>query len=336
MHGGESSMADDAIGVPARRGVWATIDRVLGRVWLDPEDPTALGLVRIAVVAVLTASLLAHTGAVAEYFSSASPLAGRYAREAFSSRWSLFFVVDAPWAVQAIFALGVLAHLCWLVGWRTTPASIVAWLVWVSMVGRNPLLYSLPDQLQMAIVTLLVLMPSGRGLSLDARRRGPRPVPVWCRRIIQLQIATMYTATGVLKHGPTWHEQGTALYFTLANPYNRHFEIPRVLAALQPYVLRPLTHIVLWWEILFAGFMLWQIGRELAGRPRRWPDLRIVWLGFGVAMHLGIQAMLYVVWFSVLTISCYLAFLRPDEATRLLARLRRRNLDDNRRTGAKA
>ena len=42
------------------------LDRILDRVWLAPEDPTALGLVRIAVVAVLTASLLTHIGAVAD------------------------------------------------------------------------------------------------------------------------------------------------------------------------------------------------------------------------------------------------------------------------------
>ncbi len=318
----------EATSVAPRRGALAALDRVVGRVWLDPEDPTALGLLRIAVVTVLTASLVTHIGAVAEYFSAASPLAGRYAREAFPSRMSLFFIVEAPWAVQGIFGLGVVAHLCWLVGWRTTPASIVAWVVWVSMVGRNPLLYSLPDQLQMALATLLLLMPTGRGVSLDARRLGPRPVPVWCRRVIQFQVAVMYTATGLLKHGPTWHKHGTALYFTLVNPYNRHFDIPDVLAALQPWVLSPLTYVVLWWEICFAGFMLWQITRELAGRPRRWPDLRLPWLGFGVAMHVGIQAMLYVAWFSPLAIASYFAFLTPGEATRLLARFRQRGKQD--------
>ena len=86
-----------------------SLDRLLGRIWLDPEDPTALGLVRIAVVAVLTASLLTHTGAVAEYFSNLAPLQGEWAREAFPSRASVFFWIDDPWAVRAIFAVGVVA-----------------------------------------------------------------------------------------------------------------------------------------------------------------------------------------------------------------------------------
>lgn len=294
------------------------IDRALDRVLLAPEDPTALGLVRIGIVAVLLASLLTHVGAVAEYFSSASPLHGGYAREAFPSRFSLFFWIETPLAVQAIFAIGVLAHVAWLVGWRTTPTSIVAWLVWVSMVGRNPLLYSLPDQLQMAMATWLVCMPSGRGLSMDARRRGPRPVPVWCRRILQLQLAVMYTATGLLKTGKTWHGDGTALFYALNNPYNRHFDAPQLFAALQPWVLRPATWLVLVFEIGFAAFLALHALRELLGRPRRFPDLRPIVLGFGVLMHLGIQSAMYVAWFSPLVIASYLAFSTPDEAKRIV------------------
>lgn len=300
------------------------LERILGRVWLDPEDPTALGLLRIGVVAVLTASLLTHTGAVSEYFSSEAPLQGEWAREAFPSRTSVFFWVDDPWAVRGIFAVGVVAHLLWLVGRFTGPASVVAWLLWVSMSGRSPLLYSLPDQLQMVMCTLLMVMPSGRGLGLDARRRGPRPVPVWCRRVMMIQLATLYTATGLLKSGPTWHRDFTALYYALVNPYNRHFDAAGFFAALQPWVLRPMTAIVLWWEILFAAFVALHALRELLGRPRWFLDLRWPMLGFGVLMHLGIQAALYVAWFSPLVLSGYLAFLRPDEARRLVARVEAR------------
>jgi hypothetical protein len=299
----------------------SSLDRLLGRIWLDPEDPTALGLVRIAVVTVLTASLLTHVGAVAEYFSNLAPLQGEWARQAFPSRTSLFFWIDDPWAVRAIFAVGVVAHVLWLVGRFTTAASIVAWIVWMSMAGRSPLLYSLPDQLQMVMCTLLVLMPTGRGLSLDARRHGPRPVPVWCRRILMIQIATLYTATGFLKSGPTWHRDFTALYFTLVNPYNRHFDAAPFFAALQPWVLRPITIVVLWWEILFAAFVLLHALRSVLGRPRWFVDLRWPMLGFGVMMHVGIQIALYVAWFSPLVLSGYLAFLTPDEAKRLVARV---------------
>ncbi|MCA9652012.1 MAG: HTTM domain-containing protein [Myxococcales bacterium] len=300
------------------------LDRLIGAAMLDEEDPTALGLCRIAVVTVMTASLLTHVGAVADYFSSHALINGEAAREAFHSRWSLFFVVDGPWAVRAIFGVGVVAHLMWLVGLYTRISSIVAWVVWISMVGRHPTLYALPDQLHTALATVMMLLPAGRGLSLDARWRGKgRPVPIWCRRMIQLQIAVVYVATGALKSGSTWRGEGTALYYTLLNPYNRHFTIDHVLATLQPWVLRPATWAALVWEVGFGGFVLLHWLREMLGRPRRMPDLRKPFLGFGIAMHLSIQLLLYVAWFTPLMITSYASFLTPAEVKRVGARIQR-------------
>jgi len=299
------------------------VRRTIDRAFLETEDPTALGLMRIALVAVMTASMLTHIGSVAEYFSDDAWLAGEAARKAFHSRWSLFFYVTDPWAVRGVFGVGVLAHLAWLVGWRTPIAAVIAWGVWISMVGRNPLLYSLPDQLHGALALVMMLMPTGHGVSLDARRVGPRPVPVWCRRVVQLQIGVVYVATALLKTGKAWRDDGTAIYYTLANPYNRHFVISGTLAALQPYVLRPMTWAVLVWEFGFGGFVILQWLRDVAGRPRRWPDLRWAFLGFGVMMHVGIQVLLYVAWFTPLMVASYASFLRPHEAQWMLGKFRR-------------
>ncbi len=306
--------------------------RPRGRGPFAREDPEALGLLRIVLVAVFTASMLTHVGAVAEYFSDASPLYGEYARRAFPSRFSLFFYVRDPWAVRLVYAGGVLAHLAWLVGLFTPVAAALSVLVWISMVGRNPLLYSLPDQLHTALAFLLAAMPAGRGLSLDARLRGKGgPVPVWCRWLVQLQMGVVYTATGLLKSGRPWHEDGTAIYYALVNPYNRHFDLAPWLARLQPWLLRPLTYTVLVWEIVFGAFVAQNWLRE-ALRPRvstRWArwllaDLRPVFLGFGAAMHLSIQLMLYVAFFTPLSVGSYVAFLRPEEVRRLLAAARAR------------
>lgn len=298
--------------------------RLLDALWAGEEDPAALGLVRVALVTVFTLSLLAHVGAVAEYFSNDSMVAGQHARQAFKSRWSLFFWVTDPTAVRALFAVGVVAHVMWLVGLFTRISAAVATAIWISMVGRNPLLYSMPDQLHSCLIVWLALMPTGRGLSLDARWRGKGgPVPVWCRRIVQLQIAVVYAMTGLLKSGATWQSEGTAIYYALANPYNRHVDTSALMATLQPYVLRPFTWAVLLWEVAFAMFVavLWL--RETTGR--RWfPDLRKWYLGFGVMMHLGIQAMLYVAWFTPLTLAAYTAFLRPDEVKKMIERAARR------------
>jgi len=301
------------------------------------EDATALGLYRVAFVALLTVVYLAHAGSVVEYFSRASMLNGTWAREAFPSRFSLFFTFDAPAAVMAIFVVGAVAHVAWMVGAGTRVASVVAMLVWVSMFGRAPLLYAYPDRLSIVLGVLLALMPAGRGLGVDAwvrARRGlpARTVPVWCRRILQLEVAIVYTATGLEKTGKTWTEEGTAIYYTLVNPNNRHFDLGPWLATLQPWVLRPLTYVVVAWEVGFLAFFAAHTVRDalISGlSPRRpawlaWvPDLRWVFLGFGLLMHLGIQLALYVVHFSWLMIFAYLAFASPDEVRWMLDKVTR-------------
>jgi hypothetical protein len=292
------------------------------------EDALALGVFRAVIAGMLLLSALLHVGSVGEYFSDESMINDRFAALAFPSRWSLFFTIRDPSAVRAIWALGVVALGMWMVGLLTRISSILGMLLWISMYGRNPLLYAYPDQLALMFGALLTLMPAGRGFSLDARWLGwGGTVPVWCRRILQLQLAILYTSTGLAKTGATWQVDGTAIYYTLTNPYNRHFDAGSLLASLQPWVLRPLTFAVLVWEVSFGGFVVAHWLRELAGgrlpalgRRRREgragppiPDLRWLFLGFGVAMHVGIQIGVYVVLFSPLIIGSYVCFLSSDE-----------------------
>ena len=53
------------------------------------------------------------------------------------------------------------------------------------------------------------------------------------------------------------------------------------------------------------------------------PDLRWLFLGFGLVMHLGIQLGVYVVWFSPLIVGAYVSFFTSDELERIGRRLRR-------------
>lgn len=314
--------------------------RLLDTLWSGQEDALALGLCRAVVATILLLSSLLHLGSVAEYFSDESMINGRFAELAFPSRWSLFFTIHDPLAVRVIWLIGTLALGLWALGLFTWISGALGMLLWVSMYGRNPLLYAYPDQLALVFGLLMVMMPAGRGFSLDARLRGKGgTVPVWCRRVIQLQLGIVYTATGLEKTGESWHVDGTAIYYTLTNPYNRHFDLGPFYAAIQPWLLRPVTFAVLVWEVAFGGFVAYQWLRDLAGgrflrvldrrprsegegtaaRARGWPipDLRWLFLGFGALMHLGIQLGVYVVLFSPLMVGSYVCFLTSDELRRL-------------------
>ena len=55
----------------------------------------------------------------------------------------------------------------------------------------------------------------------------------------------------------------------------------------------------------------------------RIPDLRWLFLGFGLAMHVGIQLGVYVVFFAPLIVGAYLSFFDADELRSAADRLRR-------------
>jgi hypothetical protein len=309
----------------------------LDRLFAGHEDAHALGLLRAVIAGILCLSALLHVGNVGEYFSDESMIHGRFARLAFPHRWSLFFTITDPTAVRAIWALGVAALAMWSLGLFTRVSAIVGMLVWISMYGRNHLLYAYPDQLALLFGFLLALMPTGRGFSLDARWRGKGgTVPIWCRRLVQLQLAIVYTATGLAKTGDTWRVDYTAIYYTLTNPYNRHFDAGPLFAWLQPWLLRPLTFVVVWWETLFGAFMAWHWTRDMLGQRvplRGWriPDLRWLFLGFGAAMHVGIQLSVYVVFFSPLIVGSYLCMFDSDELRRMAGWIRDRGARVRRR-----
>ncbi len=307
------------------------------------EDPRALGALRIAIVLVLLISLLAHLGAVGAYFSDESPIAGRFARLAFPERASLLlpprkgheqawfaglYIADPTW-VRVFFGAAVLAHLGWLIGLLTPVMGLLSFAAWVSLMGRNPMLYAYPDQLALMLCFLLALVPCGRGLSVDAwlrRRRGleRRPVPVWCRRLFAFELAILYVSTGLAKHGKTWHGEGTALYYTLANPYNRHFAASELWASVQPWLLRPVTWITVYWEIGFGAFVLQNWIREVIGTRRWMSDLRWVFLGWGLVVHGGVALLLYTVLFSPLVLAAYLCFFTWPDLEGIYAWIRRR------------
>lgn len=323
--------SNDATPGASTPGVSSGLAAVWDRLLSGEEEPHALGLTRVLVVAVLMWAYVRHAGGVVEYYSDASILGTELSRELFHERFSWFRWAHTPKAAVAVWVLGLFAHVAWLVGWRTSLAAIVAMSVTASLHGRNPWLIAYPDRYALVLGVLLALMPSGRGFSLDARRIGDRPVPVWCRRLLQVQIAILYTATGLDKSGVTWRGEGTAIYYTLVNPYNRHFDIATWLAPLQPWVLRPMTWFTLVWEVAFGGFVAVFALRE-ASAWRNVPDLRWLFLGYGVLMHLGIALGTYVMYFSALAIAAYAAFLTPEEARRCITWLRTRRST----TGAEA
>lgn len=231
-------------------------------------------------------------------------------------------VVDAAYTAWAI----VLVLL--LVGYRTTLMAVVNFaMVWLLVQGIPPAFEYHLDYYLHAWAFYLLLMQSGRALSIDslrarwrARLRGAPPpdrtVARWPVTLFMVQLALDYFDAGWFKWND--HEMwrsGLGLYWPMVVRYGST-GFGRFLLDSGPVILG-LGYTAFFWELTFPLLMLW--------RP-----LRVIAIGFGVIFHVGIVLCLPIHWFGELMIALYAVFVPwswvQRRATALLARLPTRTL----------
>lgn len=216
--------------------------------------------------------------------------------------WSLLGWADQPALIDAVVLCWALAALCLALGVRPRAAALVAWAIGVSVLNSNYYVHNAGDRIRQVALLYLILSPCGAVWSFDAacvcwRRSasaGPIFVYPWPLRLLVVQLAVMYCASGVTKlEGNTW-QSGLAIEHILTNlAWTRwsfaDLPVPTTMLAI-------LTWLALIWE---TGFPLW-----IAWRPTR----RTAWLA-GVAFHLVTGIALKLGMFPMYVLCCYLPLL---------------------------
>ncbi len=188
------------------------------------------------------------------------------------------------------------------------------------------------DRLILNALWLLVLASSDRSLSLRSRLQTGRwwndtPVAAWPRWLAVFQICLVYTATGLQKVNPEWFPWGglEAVYRSLLLPSWARYDLSGWLGDIEP-LLQAATALTWLWEssfFLVIAALYWRATRTRPGRARalsnRW-DLRRAYLLIGIAMHLGLTALMELGPFGLISMSFYACMLSPDEWS---AKLRR-------------
>jgi uncharacterized membrane protein YphA (DoxX/SURF4 family) len=288
----------------------------LDQLLFAPESPSPMVLVRIAwglVAAVWAITLLPDV----DPFLTDGAL--RYDRPRGAGSWNPLDWTDWHGAPMAVCILLIVAGLLTAVGFRTRLSSAVAALSMLALQRTNPTVFNSGDLVLRQIGVFLALAPAGLILSVDsmrARRKDPRPAvepprrAPWALRLLQLDIALGYALTAWAKlRGATWHD-GTALVRALRIEDLQRFALPEWLLR-QDVLMNALTWGTLAFEASFA-VLVWK---------RRWRP----WvLGLGVAFHLAIDVCFDVGFFSWAMILGYLAFVPPEVADQVIARIRSR------------
>ena len=127
-----------------------------------------------------------------------------------------------------LFVLTGLVGTMLIVGFKTRLCSILCFLLIASVQGRNYLILQGGDDLLRVMLFWAMFLPLGARFSIDAALALPsdtNPASQGKPRVnrifsvasttIALQLLVMYLVSAVLKTGPSWHAQGSAIHLAL-------------------------------------------------------------------------------------------------------------------------
>lgn len=152
------------------------------------------------------------------FFTDAGILPRRELARAYPDRLSLLNLSGEWSAVASVWAVSCVVAVLLTLGWHTRVMSLLAFGLVSTFSWRDPLILDGSDLVFRMVPLWLAFTPAGARWSIDALRRSTATVARgWALpiRILELQIAWIYLATGLEKLGGTDWLEGTAAYYAL-------------------------------------------------------------------------------------------------------------------------
>lgn len=255
-------------------------------------DLRTLALFRATLGAVLAVDIGQRLGDAAAFYSDAGVLPRSWLAQ-FGDHWrvSAYLASGQTWFAVLLLALQGLAALALVFGWRTRPAAVLAFVLEASLLNRNELVLTQGDTLLVCLLFWSLFLPLGARWSVDASL-GSRPPPQepqhlsWASAALLLQVVSVYFFNALLKSGPVWWPEGTALHYALQ--LDRYATPLGVWLRQYPDALSALSGLIWWLELLGP----WLVFSPLFNRPLRLLALLLfagLQLGALLCLRLGLS-----------------------------------------------
>jgi predicted DCC family thiol-disulfide oxidoreductase YuxK len=223
-----------------------------------------------------------------------------------SSRWSFYFISGSWLWSLFLFGLAGLAAIALILGFRTRWATLLSFVMLISLHNRTSLALQGGDNLLLLLVFWSLFLPLGARLSMDAAlidpsQRPSRPIPnryvSMATAAILLQAMSVYFFSAFLKSGDEWYQDGTAIYYALhIDDYATWFAH---LWRDQHWLTVPLSRYVWWLEL---------IGPLLIFSPWLRVPLRLLIMFAFISMEIGFIFNLHIGLFPLISILSILLF----------------------------
>lgn len=212
-------------------------------------DVRCLAIFRIAIALIILADLILRSRFIVESYTDE----GFLPRDLVVSPDCYFSLqmLDGTYAFQlGHFIVAGIGGLMLLAGYRTRVATIICWMLTVSLHARNGFLLDAGDDLLRSMLFWSLFLPLGLRYSVDARKKlvtDPQIVLSPASAALLLQFACVYFFAGWFKTGEAWRN-GTAIEYALGQ--TQWIRPAGEFLRQYPALLRYLTPCVVWFETL--------------------------------------------------------------------------------------
>ena len=192
-------------------------------------DPRSMALFRVTLALVLLYDLWVRAADMSAFYVDSGVLPRSAQVEIYSGLPALFslHLMNGSFAAQwMLFALEALAALALLVGYRTFWATLVSWMLLLSLHNRNPMVLQGGDVVLRVMLFWSLFLPLGARASLDRWLVAPNsdappdlPDKPWVSTATLaalLQICFIYWFAAALKTDASWRSEGSAVGFALS------------------------------------------------------------------------------------------------------------------------
>jgi len=277
--------------------------------WLGEADAAPVSIFRIVFGVLLLNWFWQLFPNLTAFFTDDGILPRHELALSYPERLSLLNLSGEWWLPATAWALSCAVAVFLTLGWHTRVMSLLAFALVSSFTWRDPLILDGSDFVFRTVPLWLAFTPAGARWSIDSFRRrdatvsGGWALPV---RILELQIAWIYLATGLEKLGGIDWIEGTAAYYalqlehTFARPWAHAFAVDPTL-----------SHLISWYTI----------AAELSFLPLAMIALRLTRTLAALVvggMQLGILLLMNVGNFPLVMLAACILFVPPDWIRRAL------------------
>ncbi len=216
-----SPPSPDAVPHPADDTADAPAPRLLTRIFT--LDLRSLALFRVALGTLVVADLIRRSVDLRAHYTDFGVLPRAELLEYYKTagKWTIHMFTGGWEGTAALFVVHGLFALALLVGFRTKLATLVTFLLTVSLHHRDPLVLQGGDAVVRMALFWGMFVPLGARFSVDEAlakdRPRPRPgIATIGTACLMLQALILYEFTGVLKWHPVWHTDMTGVRFALS------------------------------------------------------------------------------------------------------------------------